>query len=60
LKATIKKKLNPDPTDMEQLLKDAPPLILPAIFTPHFDFIDISPIEIARQLCLIDFDLYKK
>jgi len=62
LKTALKKKVFPsDPTDNESLLKDAPVPILPSLFNgEHFDFIDIDPLEIVRQLCIIDYEKFQK
>jgi len=61
LKTAIKKKLNPDTIDVEKLLELAPEPIIPSrLKADTFDFIDIDPLEITRQLCIVEFSLYKK
>jgi len=61
LKSALKKKLSPEPIDGEMQLKDAPQPILPSVFDGQtFDFIDIEPLEIARQLSIIEFSLFQK
>jgi hypothetical protein len=61
LKASIKKKVKPDPIDWESYLKDAPPPILPQLFTPeHFSIIDLDALELARQMSIIEFNLFRK
>lgn len=41
-------------------LLEAPLPILPSYFDKNFDLIDISSIEVARQLSIIEFKLLKK
>lgn len=66
LKMAIKKKVFPEPgtegtssklltsiVDLESQLQGAPEPILPSLFNgEHFDFIDLDPLEISRQLCV--------
>lgn len=63
LKFSINKKLSPDyeRKKQEEFLQSAPEPILPSLFAEdNFDFIDLAPLEVARQLTLIEFELFKK
>lgn len=52
--------VNPDVSSREEFSK-SPPSILPKYFNAEtFDFIDIDPQEIARQLCILEFQLFKQ
>jgi len=63
LKGAIKKNVFPKNKALvsEQYLQNAPALILPTLFNKNaFDFIDLDPLEIARQLCILEFELFHK
>lgn len=65
LKIAIKKKVFPESSqsDLENSHENSPPPILPSLFDMHsargFDIIDISSLEIARQMCLLEFQLFQ-
>lgn len=47
-------------SDDEEFLKNAPMSILPSLFkNGTFDFLDLDNVEIARQLALIEFAIFK-
>jgi len=59
MKGHIKKKVKSEERSIR--LVDAPGPELPPLFKEdNFALMDISPLEIARQLALIEFDLFKK
>ncbi|KAL6060557.1 pleckstriny domain-containing family H member 1-like isoform X2 [Balamuthia mandrillaris] len=63
LKHSIKKKVFPKKRSKEAFLTAAPEPILPTLFdetSNAFDILDLSPLEVARQLTLLEFELFYK